>query len=357
MTRAFEAPREWHRESDLKRAKKMYFGESGKVKATEDEINGFVDWVLHDFRDAATRRTAIENYLRTRDAKLRPVERELLQSLRDARFGLFETVRVEPRSGVQLRDIFAGDSYFVHDISSSHTMHRWDCLLVRIQFLEGRWLMTGNGMNYNNATRVMKLYGQVRGQIAALRARLEVFEARQVPYSAEELALFKAPEPKLASTEPNAGKKSPRALPAGAASLVLEAQRYFADKRLDKAEEKYIQVLHQDEKNVYLLANLAAIQLELGHLADAEKHINQAVALASNDAYSLSILGYLRFKQQKYEEALDALSRAAKLEPENAEIQNYLGLTLAQKGLRGPAEPAKPRWLHGQAMTATVRFE
>jgi len=27
--------------------------------------------------------------------------------------------------------------------------------------------MTGNGMNYNNATRVMKLYGQVRGQIAA----------------------------------------------------------------------------------------------------------------------------------------------------------------------------------------------
>src|SRR5439155_13367377 len=82
---------------------------------------------------------------------------------------------------------------------------------------------------------------EIETQLSALRARLEVFEARQVPYSAEELALFKAPEPKLASTEPNAGKKSPRALPAGAASLVLEAQRYFADKRLDKAEEKYIQ--------------------------------------------------------------------------------------------------------------------
>jgi len=196
--------------------------------------------------------------------------------------------------------------------------------------------LAGRNNNKVAASRVLEM----ENQMAALRSRLEVFEARQVPYTAEELALFKAPEPKLASSEPNPGKKSPRALPAGAASLVLEAQRYFTDKRLDKAEEKYIQVLHQDEKNVYILANLAAIQLELGHLPDAEKHISQAVALASNDAYSLSILGYLRFKQQKYEEALDALSRAAKLEPENAQIQNYLGLTLAQKGLRGPAETA-----------------
>ena len=147
MNRVFEASREWHRDSDLKRAKKMYFGESGKVEATEDEINGFVQWVLHDFRDPATRRTAIENFLRTRDAKLLPAERELLESLRDARFGLFEAERVEPGSGVQLRDIFVGDSQFVHDISSSNAMHRWDCLLVRIQFLEGRWIMAGNGMS------------------------------------------------------------------------------------------------------------------------------------------------------------------------------------------------------------------
>jgi hypothetical protein len=146
MHRVFEASREWHRESDLKRAKKMYFGESGKVEATEEEINGFIQWLLHDFRDAATHRTAIENFLRTRDAKLSPAERELLESLRDARFGLFEVTRVEPGSGVQLRDIFMGDSRFVDDISSSNSLHRWDCLLVRLQFLEGRWIMAGDGM-------------------------------------------------------------------------------------------------------------------------------------------------------------------------------------------------------------------
>lgn len=147
MQRVFAASREWHRDSDLKRAKKMYFGESGAVEATPDQVDGFIHWVLHDFRDAATRHTAIENYLRTRDAKLRPEERELLESLRDSRFGLFEVERVEPGSGVQLRDIFVGDSHFVHDISSSRSLHRWDCLLVRLQFLEGRWLMTGNGIN------------------------------------------------------------------------------------------------------------------------------------------------------------------------------------------------------------------
>ena len=182
---------------------------------------------------------------------------------------------------------------------------------------------------------------EVENQLTALRARLEVFEARRVPYTPEELALFKEPDTKLsASVDLKASRKAVKGPPAGSATLVAEAQRYFADKRLDKAEERYLQVLHQDEKNVYTLANLAAIQLELGHLSEAEQHITQAVALAPSDAYSLSILGYLRFKQQKYDDALDALSRAAKSEPENAEIQNYLGLTLGQKGMRGPAETA-----------------
>src|ERR1044071_904583 len=177
-------------------------------------------------------------------------------------------------------------------------------------------------------------------QIAVLRARLEIFEARAIPYTAEELALLKKPEPRLAAADPKATKKSMRELPSGSAPLVAEAQRYFAEKKLDKAEEKYLQVLKQDEKNVFTLANLAAIQIELGRLDEAEKHLNQAITLAPSDGYSLGIQGYLRFKQQKYDEALESLSRAAKLEPDNAEIQNYLGLTLSQKGMRGPAETA-----------------
>jgi Tfp pilus assembly protein PilF len=48
----------------------------------------------------------------------------------------------------------------------------------------------------------------------------------------------------------------------------------------------------------------------------------------------------LRFQQGNYEQALDALSRSAQLDPKNAETQNYLGITLSQRGQREPAEAA-----------------
>ena len=44
-------------------------------------------------------------------------------------------------------------------------------------------------------------------------------------------------------------------------------------------EAGFTQVLRLDEKNVYTLANLAAIQLERGNLSEAEKHINRAIEL------------------------------------------------------------------------------
>jgi tetratricopeptide (TPR) repeat protein len=181
---------------------------------------------------------------------------------------------------------------------------------------------------------------ELSGEIAGLRARLEVFEARAVPYTPEELALFKPTATQLASTDPGSGRKSLKELPADARSLVLEAQRHFSAREFDRAEAKYLEILRQDDKNAYTLANLAAIQLELNHLDEADKHVKQALAIAPDDGYSLSILGYLRFRQEKYDEAFDALSRAAKLNPQSAEIQNYLGVTLSHKGMRGSAETA-----------------
>lgn len=177
-------------------------------------------------------------------------------------------------------------------------------------------------------------------QLTLLRARLEVLEMRPVPYTAEELALFKQPSMALAVSDPRAGKAPAKELPSGAKTLIAEAQRDFSNRQFDRAEEKYLQVLRQDPKNVYTLANLAAIQLELNRLDEADKHIQEALAVAPDDAYSLSILGFLKFRQEKYDDALNALSRAAQLNPQNAEIQNYLGVTLGHKGMRGPAETA-----------------
>jgi len=182
---------------------------------------------------------------------------------------------------------------------------------------------------------------QLSDEVYSLRARLAVDEARVIPYTPEELALFKPPAPQLAgaSTE----KKPIQELPTGTASLVAEAQAYFSAKQFDKAGDDYQKILEHDENNGLVLANLAMIEMEQGKLDDAEKHIKAAVAQSPNDAYNLSTLGRLEFMREKYDEALDALSRAAKLDPQNPEIENYLGVALSHKGLRSQAETALRR--------------
>ena len=158
------------------------------------------------------------------------------------------------------------------------------------------------------ATRVDEL----ATELETLRARMDIYESKPVPYAAEELALFKRPEPKVA--DPRAGRKPVRELPAGTAELVAEAQRDFASQRYEQAEQKSQEVLRRDDKNVNTLANLATIQLEMGHLDDAEKNLKTALAASPDDGFSLSIMGNLKFREAKYDEALDALSRAAKLD-------------------------------------------
>ena len=175
-------------------------------------------------------------------------------------------------------------------------------------------------------------------EVNALRARLAVDEAQVIPYTPEELALFKESAPPLADRA--AQKKPIQELPGGAAELVAEAQHYFSAGQYDKAEDDYQKILQHDQNNGLVLANLATIEMEQGRLDDAEKHIKDAVAQSPNDAYNLSVLGYLKFRQEKFDEAFDALSRAAKLDPRNPEIENYLGVTLGHKGLRAQAETA-----------------
>ncbi len=196
------------------------------------------------------------------------------------------------------------------------------------------------------------LYGRKKGKAMAdridemsremgtLRARLEMVEASPVPYTAEELAFLSQPSTTLMASVRNSARKSVRELPASAAVTLDEAKRYFVAHELDKAEAKYLEVLKLDQKNVVVLADLAAIELELGRAEDAEKNIKAALAVEPNDDYSLFVLGQVKFREKNYDEAFTALSRAAEINPQNAKVQNFLGLTLSEKGMRGPAETA-----------------
>ncbi len=180
-------------------------------------------------------------------------------------------------------------------------------------------------------------------EMSGLRARLDVLEARQIPYTSEELALITKPDATtlvVASVHHSATAKSNRELSPKVAVLLAEAKQYWVARNLEKAERKYLEVLQLDSKDATFLADLASIQSDRGHMADAEKNLKAALMINPNDDYSLFILGILKLRQEKFDESLDALSRAAQANPQNAKIQNYIGIALSEKGVRGPAEAA-----------------
>ena len=181
---------------------------------------------------------------------------------------------------------------------------------------------------------------ELETEVASLRARLDALEARAVPYTPEELALMKQPEPKLPDAAAKSSEKPLSELSPGLAILISQGKEYYQAGQYEKAEARYAQVARQDPRNVPVLTDLASIQIDANHLDDADTNIKQALAIAPDSAYALSVLGRLRLRQGKYDDAFDALSRAAKVEPANAEIQNFLGLALSAKGQRVPAEAA-----------------
>ncbi|MCX6628716.1 MAG: DUF2384 domain-containing protein [Candidatus Solibacter sp.] len=143
----------WHTDSDRRRAKRYFFESAGTVEADENEINGFLQWYTHDFRDAATRRTLMEHYLETHGGQLPPRERVLVEAMRDSWPGVFEAESVEEGRGVHLRDLSTGEVIFVHDITSSRELVRGDCMLSRIEELDGKLRFVSNFFSVPPAVR------------------------------------------------------------------------------------------------------------------------------------------------------------------------------------------------------------
>ena len=208
-------------------------------------------------------------------------------------------------------------------------------------------------------------------QLEAARARLQMYEAAPIPYTAEELTLFKQPGLKVAvsdlptgSAADNNGKPPPRKqqeIPPGAGAMLADAQRAAETGRYADAEQKYLQVLRQDENNVYTLANLAAVQIDLNKMDEAEKNLKKALAGDPGDPASLFLYGRLKFMQQQWDEALDNLSRAAVAMPEEPRTHFFLGKTLIEKGNRNQAEKVlrkavqlKPRWGEAHYLLAVI---
>jgi tetratricopeptide (TPR) repeat protein len=57
------------------------------------------------------------------------------------------------------------------------------------------------------------------------------------------------------------------------------------------------------EDRAWLLTQIAHLQLEAGHLADAERFANGALGVFSDYHYALGVLGQIRMEQKRYDEA------------------------------------------------------
>jgi len=133
-------------EADQDRAKRLFFGASGKVESDESEVSSFLEWLILDYRPAASRQSVIQQYRRARESGLTPRERLYLESLRGARFGLWEAQDVDMGRGVRVKNLYTGEELFVHDVSSSRVLVRWDCMLTRVEEFEGKHLFVGTGV-------------------------------------------------------------------------------------------------------------------------------------------------------------------------------------------------------------------
>jgi Tfp pilus assembly protein PilF len=216
-------------------------------------------------------------------------------------------------------------------------------------------------------------------QVKQLQARVEALEAERLPYTADELALLKkgAAAPLAAKGAPaansnavsaastassgsntNAVKRvhSARDLPPESAAVWGEALRASRNGDFHTAEAKFAQVLQQDASNVYVLAFLANAQFSAGQLTDCEKTVKTALTIDPEDPGCLYLLGLLRYRQNQLDEALDALSLSAKINPTNAATENFLGCVLADKGLRPAAESALRKALRDDPNYADAHF-
>jgi Tfp pilus assembly protein PilF len=174
-------------------------------------------------------------------------------------------------------------------------------------------------------------------EVETLRNRVTVDEARAIPYTPQELALF---QPGPLAADPASNKKASHKLSGGNAVLVAEAQNYYTKREYDKAAADYEKILQHDANNPLALANLASVEVEQNKIPDADKHIQAAMAQTPDDAFGLTVLGRVKFAEADYDGSLDALERAAKLDSKNAQVENFLGVALAEKGLRSQAETA-----------------
>jgi len=118
-----------------------------------------------------------------------------------------------------------------------------------------------------------------------------------------------------------------RALTLVALGLALNGRKMYAE-----AKPHLVRSLEREPDNVEALAALAESEDGLGELGQAEAHAARALQKVSTHATANLVLGMVRMKQERYEEAREALERAVQSDPASPKAHYQLSLAYARLG-------------------------
>lgn len=114
--------------------------------------------------------------------------------------------------------------------------------------------------------------------------------------------------------------------------LLNVARLHERHDQMDEATQIYQQVLLADAKNVMARHRLGVIAVRDGRLADAQEHMQQAIALGQPSAELLGDMGYLYYLRHDLPAAEAQIRAALQLDPRDRRARNNLGLVLGEQG-------------------------
>lgn len=115
--------------------------------------------------------------------------------------------------------------------------------------------------------------------------------------------------------------------------LYARATSYDALNNWPKSEQDLVTALELDPNNPMILNYLGYSWANRGvHLETAYEHISRASLLQPDNGYILDSLGWVLYKQGKFDKAADILERAVSLAPQDIEINMHLGDAYWQAG-------------------------
>ena len=112
----------------------------------ESETMALVDWLVHDYRAPKLGRSVIEEFLERNRGRLAKQEREMVAAWAKSCVSLWEVQEVTPGVGISVKNLLSGEAEFVHDVSLSAQLVRWDVMLMRVLPGERGMESTGSGI-------------------------------------------------------------------------------------------------------------------------------------------------------------------------------------------------------------------